>query len=228
MSTINIVFWIFFAALFLGYFAFLNVLDGKDNRSGSVSQMTEDAAIIAIIIVMGFVPQFGYIQVVPGISLTLLHLPVLLGAYRSGWKRGLFYGIAFGVTSWIQALQSATGLNAFFIYPWVSVLPRALFGFLAGLIFAFLKKGNKLYKNGIAVAAVSFLLTILHTVLVFADLFIFYPTKMVAFFSGNSQIANGIMIGVTGILALGCLGEALLGAIFTPIVGKALSRISKH
>lgn len=228
METNGIVFWVLLACLFLGYLIYVHAVTPRDDNGRSVSSMTEDAIIIAIIVVMGFVPQFGYITVVPGISLTLLHLPVLIGAYRGGWKRGLFYGAAFGVTSWLQALQSGTGLNAFFVYPWVSVLPRLLFGFFAGLFFSFLEKGNKLYRNGFLVAAISFLCTILHTVLVFADLFAFYPSEMFAFFSGEGAIGEGIVVGVTLILALGCLGESVLAAIFTPLVGKALTRIDRH
>ncbi len=228
MNVEAIVFWVFFAALFLAYFVYLRFISPKDEESDSVSRITEDSVIIAIIVIMGFVPQFGYISIVPGISLTLMHLPVLIGAYRGGWKRGVFYGIAFGVTSWLQALQNGAGLNAFFIYPWVSVLPRLLFGFCAGLSFSFLKKGNKLYRNGLLVAAISFLLTLLHTGFVFADLFLFYPNEMIAFFSSSSTIGEGITMGVTLMLLLGCLGEATLAALFTPAVGRTLARITRR
>lgn len=228
MNTDVIVFWVFFAALFLAYFAYLRFITPKEEESDSISRMTEDSVIIAIIVIMGFVPQFGYISVVPGISLTLMHLPVLIGAYRGGWKRGLFYGIAFGVTSWLQALENGAGLNAFFIYPWVSVLPRLLFGFCAGLSFSFLKKGNKLYQNGLFIAAISFLLTLLHTGLVFGDLFLFYPNEMVSFFSSSSTVGEGVTIGVTLVLLLGCLGEATLAALLTPIVGRTLAKITRR
>ncbi len=227
MSFDGLAFWLFFAFSFISYMVYLHKVSPEENGY-SVSMMSEDAVIIAIIIVMGFVPQFGYITVVPGISLTLMHLPVLLGAYRGGWKRGTLYGFAFGVTSCLQAIQNNAGLNAFFIYPWVSVLPRVLFGFFAGLSFLFLKKGNKLSHDGLPLAAISFALTLLHTGLVFADLFLFYPNEMIAFFSNSSVIGSGIVLGVTLILVLGCLGEATLAAIFTPIVGKTLDKITRR
>lgn len=226
MSTQGIAFWIFFAFSFISYLIYLHAVSPEE-KGYSVSMMSEDAVIIAIIVVMGFVPQFGYITVVPGISLTLMHLPVLLGAYRGGWKRGIFYGFAFGVTSCLQAIQNNVGLNAFFIYPWVSVLPRVLFGFFAGLFFSFLKKGNKLSHDGLLLAVISFALTLLHTGLVFADLFLFYPSEMISFFSNSSVIGSGIVVGVTLILILGCLGEATLAALFTPIVGKTLDKITR-
>lgn len=227
MNGNAVAFWLFFAFIFLGYLFYLRRIS-PDEKGYSVSQMSEDAVVIAIIVTMGFIPQFGYISVVPGISLTLMHLPVLLGAYRGGAKRGLLYGLAFGITSCLQAIQNNVGLNAFFIYPWVSILPRAIFGFLAGLSFSFLKKGNKLSHDGLLIASIAFLLTLLHTGLVFGDLFIFYSDEMIAFFSSNSAIGNGIVVGVTLILALGCLGEAVLGAIFTPIVGKTLAKVTRR
>ena len=224
MELTTIIFWVLMICLLLAYFRYLHFVSPPSSRE-SVSSLTEDAAIIALIIIMGFVPQFGYITIVPGVSLTLLHLPLLVGAYRGDWKRGILYGVAFGLTSWFQAIQNAAGLNAFFVYPWVSVLPRALFGFFAGLAFFFLKKGDKLYRNGFVIAAISFALTLLHTGLVFADLFLFYPTEMISFFSLSSSIGNGIVVGVTVILLLGSLGEAILGAIFTPIVTKTLTKL---
>ena len=227
MSWQAVVFWLFFAFYFVSYLLYLHKVSPEEGKNYSVSMMSEDAIIIAIIVVMGFIPQLGYISVVPGISLTLMHLPVLLGAYRGGWKRGILYGFAFGITSCLQAIQNNVGLNAFFIYPWISVLPRVLFAFFAGLSFSFFKKGNKLSHDGLLLSAISFALTLLHTGLVFADLFLFYPSEMVSFFSNSSVIGNGIVLGVTLILILGCLGEATLAALFTPIVGKALDKINR-
>ena len=61
-----------------------------------------DAIFIAIIAAMTFVPYVGMITL-PFISFTLLHLPVLLGAYLFGWRKGLLFGIAMGVCSLIKA-----------------------------------------------------------------------------------------------------------------------------
>ena len=134
MNYLTISFWI----LTIIWIALLLISLHKMSPKGNIKarDITFHALIIALIVVMGFVPEAGYISFVPGISFSLIHLPVLLGAYHKGWKGGIIYGIAFGVTSWIQGMMSGVGFNALFAMPWVSIPPRLLFGFFA--LFRFL------------------------------------------------------------------------------------------
>lgn len=220
-----IVFWVLFtlwALLFLGNYkqSYPTSLKSKD--------IAVDAFFIAIIAVMGFVPQIGYIAILPWLSLTLCHLPVLLGAYLYGWKKGALYGLAFGITSWIEALLTGTGFNALFIVPWVSVLPRLLFGFLSGLAFQLLRKTPKIYTNGVAVGALAALLTCLHTALVFLDLYVFYPSVIGNYFVSKDPVVAGVALTFFGLIALGMAGEASLAAIIVPLVGKAVRKIAKE
>jgi uncharacterized membrane protein len=213
--------WVFF------FIQALRLASKKETSEKSVDRthlLAIDALFIAIIAIMGFVPQLGYLTIIAGLSLTLMHIPVLIGAYLFGWKRGLLYGTAFGLTSWIMATLQGTGLNALFIYPWVSVLPRALFGLLAGAVFQLLKKTPKIYGNPAAVGGIAFLLTVCHSVLVFADLFVFFGGTMSALFASSSAVMNGITFTFLAIIAAGVAGEATLGAIITPLAGKGLLR----
>jgi len=225
MEPMTIVFWVMLVILLLLFFAFLSKAIPQNEES--VANITFDGLIIAIIIIMGLVPQVGYITVVPGLSLTLVHLPVLVGAYRGGAKRGALFGFVFGLTSMFQAISNPVGFNAFFVYPWVSILPRLVFGLLAGLLFTLIKKMPKIGANGFAVGALSFLLTMMHTGLVFLDLFIFYPSTMSSLFQGTSSIGEGIVIGFGAVIALGCLGESALASLFTPLIGKSIRKIER-
>lgn len=226
MSYDMIIFW----ALIIIYLAILLVTYNKMATKEEIKtqDITFHALIVALICVMGFVPEAGYISLVPGISFSLIHLPLLIGAYQKGWKGGIIYGLAFGLTSWIQAMQSGTGLNAFFAYPWVSILPRLIFGFFAGLVFDLLRKNPKLYKNVLVIGGISFLLTIAHTVLVFADLFIFFNETMVAYFTSSQPAVEGLTFTFVAIIALGMLGEAALAMLLTPVVSKALMKVRKN
>ena len=111
--------------------------------------------------------------------------------------------------------------------PWVSIPPRLLFGFFAGLVFDLLRKNSKLYMNLFAVGGFSFVFTIMHTVLVFADLFIFYPDTMKGLFLSSSPVAEGVTYTFTMVIAFGMLGEAILASILTPLVSKALSKVRR-
>lgn len=231
--AINITFWVGAIILLLAGSYLYQKMTEKDESQAEkrklIVSMSQDAIIIGIIVLMGFVPSLGYISVVPGvISLTLVHIPVLLGAALFGPKRGFIYGLAFGITSWIQATMNPTGLNLFFVYPWISVLPRVLFGFLAGLIFELLDKKTTICRKSIGQGIVFFLLTALHTGLVFLTLFIFHGGEIMALANGFAgALAFGFTLGFFGIIALGALGEALLSSLVLPPLVKALSRNKK-
>ncbi len=223
MNWTDIVFWIVLVFLFLFFLFLLR----RENPTGVTARsIALDAMFIAIIVLMGFVPQLGYISIIPGLSLTLLHLPVLLGAAIMGPKKGLLYGLAFGLTSWAQALMNPIGLNALFIYPWISVLPRLVFGLLAGFSFKILAKAPKILRGGIGEVLTSFLLTLVHTGLVFLFLFIFNSSEVLAFFTSDEVLVSALGLTFLGVILLGALGEALVAAIIVPLLSRALRKVT--
>ncbi len=233
MNALKIVFWVLLAALLVGVFYFLAKVNAKKSdpttsKKNIIAQLTKDALFLAIILIMGFVPQMGYITIAPGVSLTLMHVPVLIGCACFGWKRGWLYGLFFGATSCIQALSNPVGFNAFFIYPWISILPRVIFGLLAGLVFDLLKKLPKVLRGRLGIGLAGFLMTIIHTGLVFLDLFIFYPSEITAMFHSTSTIGNGLVVGFAVAILIGALGEALLGGIVTAILGPILKKLGER
>ena len=230
MDVLNIVFWVLLAALLVGVFAFLSKTSPKSARSNSsvVAQLTKDALFLAITMAMGFIPNLGYITIAPGVSLTLIHIPVLVGCCCFGFTRGWLYGLFFGVTSWIAAMQSATGFNAFLIYPWVSILPRVVFGLVAGLLYSLLGKLPKALRGRVGIGLIGFLMTLIHTGLVFLDLYIFFPTELTSIFATSSVIGNGLTVAFAVAIGIGALGEAILGGLITAIIGPILKRIGEN
>jgi uncharacterized membrane protein len=173
-----------------------------------------DAMFLAIIAVMTFVPYVGYIQI-GLISFTLIHLPVLIGAALFGWRRGLMYGIFFGLGSLIKATTYPGTIDFLFVNPLISVLPRAVFGLVAGLAFSLARKLPKIYLKGGFIAVLSFLLTALHTFLVLTMLVIVYRPELEVFL--NSSVTwVGLALG--GLITTGALIEAAIAAIITPTV----------
>lgn len=173
-----------------------------------------DAMFLAIIAVMTFVPYVGYIQI-GLISFTLIHLPVLIGAALFGWKRGLMYGIFFGLGSLIKATTYPGTIDFLFVNPLISVLPRAVFGLVAGLAFSLARKLPKIYLKGGFIAVLSFLLTALHTFLVLTMLVIVYRPELEVFL--NSSV-TWVGLAVGGLITTGALIEAAIAAIITPTV----------
>lgn len=186
-----------------------------------IASMTVDAIFIALLLVMTFVPSMGFIAITPFLSLTLMHLPVLLGASLFGWRKGLLYGFAFGVSSYVNAL-TGTGFNALFAYPWVAIPPRAIFGLLAGIVFSLIGKLNKTGIKGIYLTLACFGLTILHTILVFGDLFLFHYDTVAGLMFSDQAIAARLTFAA--IIGLGMLGEALLAAVVIPPLQIAVTK----
>ena len=99
----------------------------------------------ALITVMTFVPYLGYISY-GGLSITLLHIPVIIGAVVLGPKYGGILGGVWGITCIIKAvLAPPTPLEGtIFRNPVVALIPRVLVGIVAGAVFAiFAKKAEK-------------------------------------------------------------------------------------
>ncbi len=206
--------------------ALLSKTDEKNNGPHErIMSMTFDAFFIAILLLMTFVPNLGYIAVTPFISFTLMHLPVLLGAALGGTKKGILYGFVFGVSSYIQALGSA-GFNALFAFPWVAIPPRLLFGLAAGLVFGFVSKVSQKKSMGLYLALGSALLTFLHTGLVFLDLYMFFPSEIGGLFSSTAPIATGTGLTFLLVIVIGMLGEMAIAAFIIPPLYLATSKVT--
>ncbi len=180
-----------------------------------------DAMFLALIVLMAFTP-IGFIPL-PTISVTIIHIPVLIGAYLFGRRRGALYGLFFGAVSCIKSLQAVSSiLDPFFQNPIVSVLPRLIFGYLAGLTFDIIKKF--IPKQGIqqvVVIIASFALTLVHSVLVLGTLGLIYGNKLSELLS-EYYASFWIFMGVT--LTTSSMLEALFASILTPSVSYPLSR----
>jgi uncharacterized membrane protein len=84
---------------------------------------------------LGFIPWFS------GASLTIMHVPVIIGAILEGPLVGLGIGLIFGLFSMIQAAVAPTGpADVWFTNPLLAVLPRLFIGPVAWLVWEALKK----------------------------------------------------------------------------------------
>ena len=227
-NALSIVGLIGMALVLVLFLSFLKTTgEQKYNPHERILSMTFDAFFIAVLLLMTFVPNLGFIAVTPFISFTLMHLPVLLGAALGGPKKGVLYGFVFGVASYIQALSSA-GFNALFAFPWVAIPPRLLFGLAAGLVFGFVGKVSQTKARGLYLTLGSALLTFLHTGLVFLDLYIFYPAEITGLFSSTSPVAAGTGLTFLLIIVIGMLGEMAIAALVIPPLYLATSKVRQR
>jgi uncharacterized membrane protein len=192
----------------------LNVFCYNNNNSRRDILMTQSRTrkivltgiLGAISIVLG-ITHWGFIPWFSGASLTVMHVPVIIGAILEGPWVGVVIGLIFGVFSLIQAAVAPTGpSDVWFTNPIVSVLPRLLIGPAVWIVWKLLKKWEipALIVSGIAGSLTNTIL-----VLSALGLFGFLPWQVIA----TIAIANG-------------LPEAAAAAILVVVVVAAWKRIS--
>lgn len=138
-------------------------------------------AIILGITRWGFIPWFG------GVSLTIMHVPVIIGAILEGPVVGLVIGLIFGLFSMVQAAIAPNGPgDVVFTNPLISVLPRLFIGPVAWLVW----KGLKRWKvAGLIGAGLAGSLTNSVLVLGMFGVYSIYPWPVIgAFFVSNSLL----------------------------------------
>ena len=82
------------------------------NRSSRTVKLVEMALLVAIILILAFTP-LGYIKTL-GLEITLIVVPVTIGAIILGPLGGAVLGAVFGITSFIQCF----GMSPWSSTPW--------------------------------------------------------------------------------------------------------------
>lgn len=183
-------------------------------------KMVQLAFFTAIILLMAFTP-LGYIKT-PGLEITLLVVPVAVGAILLGPTAGAILGGVFGVTSFIQAFSGPLGaalLSISVVGTFVlCVITRILMGWLTGLIFKAMKQWD--HTRLISHATANLAGALLNTVL-------FMTTFVLLFY--NTEYVQGIVsaLGATNplhFIVLFVTVNGLIEALICFVVGTAVSK----
>ena len=156
----------------------------------------------AIAIALG-VTRLGFIPV-PNTTenATIMHVPAIVGAVLEGPIVGVLAGGIFGIFSWINAT------SPLFANPIIAVVPRLLIGLVAWLVYRALRPMNQ--DLAAAAAGVAGTLTNSIGVLGLAIVFGF----------GAAIIPALPVIALTNVLP-----EAVLAAVITPIIARAVNLV---
>ncbi|MCE5257240.1 MAG: ECF transporter S component [Spirochaetaceae bacterium] len=135
----------------------------------------------------------GYIPWLAGASLTVMHVPAIVGGILEGPVVGGIVGGIFGLTALIKAATAPQGpIDVFFTNPLISVVPRIAIGIVAWFFYKLLSK--KSVHAGALAGGVAGSLT--NSLLVLGALVLF---GAIPFASAVSVfVANGIIESVLG------------------------------
>ena len=194
------------------------------NKVFSAKYLVEMALLVAIILLMAFTP-IGYIKTA-GLEITLIVVPVAVGAITLGPKAGAILGGVFGITSFIQCFGMSAfgsvllGINPIFTFI-VCVPTRILEGWLTGLIFNGLVK-TKLPKTA-SVTIASLCCPLLNTVFFMGSLVILFADTMRTQF-GMTKVIPFIaaFVGINGLI------EAAICFVLGAAIAEALRRALRN
>lgn len=162
------------------------------NNKQKTQKLVLAAVFTALIIVMSFTP-LGYLRI-GFVSISFMTIPVALGAILLGPVYGAYFGLLFGITSFIQCFTGdlfgamLVGISPVFTAV-MCIIPRTLIGLLCGLIFLGIKKAS---KNDIGAFLTSSLSAPLINTLLFMG-------SMMLFFYNNPAFHTGLEgLGITG------------------------------
>ena len=191
-------------------------------------------AVLAAIIVFLMFSGLGYIPTGFGFTITILMIPVAIGAILLGPGAGAILGTVFGLTSLATCFLGldALGVALLAISPWKTVIvclvPRILVGYLCGLIFKALNgkilKGRKTDLLSYGIASVS--AALLNTLFFFVALWIFFGSDpaVTQYTGGSSNFF--VLIGALG--GINAIGEAVACLILGTAIAKALNMVMKR
>lgn len=185
----------------------------RNNNSGfKTRRLVLIGALGGISIFLG-VSGLGLIRL-PIFNLTIMHIPVIIGALLEGPIVGVSVGIIFGLFSMYQNFTAPGPTSFIFWNPIIALLPRILIAITSYYSFKLLK--NKLKNISFSVGVSAVLGTLTNTVGVLGLTYLLYLDKYAAALDISREAVGGTLLTVG--LTNG-VPEAIVSALITiPIV----------
>lgn len=200
------------------------------NRAVSAQELTAKGLLTGVLLVMSFTP-LGYFHTL-GIDISLMMIPVAIGAMLMGPNTGLWLGFVFGATSFQQALMgtsmfSATLLNINPIGTFILCIPtRMLMGYLTGVCFRWISKMDK--TKTVCYFAGGFLAAFLNTILFMSVLLLFFwNTPFIQEINATFGNLNPFLfvfafVGINGLLEMPA--SCVVGGMVSKVLAKTVCR----
>ncbi len=180
-------------------------------KSGDhIRKLVITGALGALAVFLG-ITRLGFFPWISGASITILHIPAIIGAILEGPFVGTGIGAIFGLFSLLQAYIAPTGpVDPLFQNPLVSVLPRIVFPLVTWAIYRTMSRWEKI--PAVIVASVAG--TVVHTVLVLSMLVL---TDVTGVLTGGDLAVNGWAVAGAIFIANG-IPEAIAAGILSTLI----------
>lgn len=190
-----------------------------DIQRNKVRQMTIVGLLSGITIFLGLT-GYGFIQL-PIAKLTIMHIPVIVGALIEGPKVGLAIAFMFGGFSLIQNIMAPNLLSFAFIDPRVSILPRLLIPLTVYGVYKLVKIKNESIRIGLAAMIGS----LTNTIGVTGMLFILYLDK---YAQAKEISVDGAKTLIKSLIYTNGILEAIAASAITVAIVLATKKMKKQ
>ncbi len=201
---------------------------GMGNSRENIRKMVVVAMLSGICLFLGLT-GLGFIPL-PLFKLTILHLPVIIGAIIEGPIAGASIGFIFGLFSIYQNITTPTPMSPFFYNPIVSILPRVLIGVISYYVYIFLRSKLKNKRLSIGIAAICGSLT--NTIGVLGSIYLIYFKDYASILMQRGTISSGslgkVTIALLSVIGTNGIAEAVLSALVSIPVVIAILKMQKR
>lgn len=188
-----------------------------------VRKMTGVALLMALVVVLQLVG--GMIPPVGGFTISLVLIPIVMGAALYGPKTGALLGATFGVVVVIGCITGtdAGGAMVFQANPLLCILvvmaKGILAGFFSGIVYSLLKEKNP----GIAMAAAAVVCPVVNTGTFIACMAAFF-LDVLAVWAGGSNVLGYIL---SGLILCNFVPELIINVLFCGAGTRILNSLKK-
>lgn len=193
---------------------------GMEKKGMSTRKLAIVGMLGAISAVLGVTP-LGFIPI-GAISITTMHLPVIVGAILEGPIVGMMVGLLFGIISMVRAFMTPIPTSFIFWNPLVSIIPRMLIGLVSYYVYAFFKKSTK--NEVISMGVSAFLGSMTNTVGVLGISVLIYQDRLSKALSISIEAVRATFAGIA---VTNGIPEAIASVIIAVFVCKAVQKMKK-
>ncbi len=192
------------------------------NKKSSTMKMVGIALMIAMVVVMQAISSI--IPPVGGFSISLVLIPIVLGAAVYGPGAGALLGASFGAIVYINCITGADpgGAMVFQANPvicfFVVMAKGTLAGYVSGLIYRLVKDKN----SYVAMLLAAIVCPVLNTGIFVASMFLFF-IDVLSVWAGGGDLIGYVL---TGLILANFVPELIINVVFSP-AGERICRVVK-
>lgn len=190
------------------------------------------AVFLAILILQTFVPNIGYIRILPALP-AITTVPLTVAVYSSllSPSYGIVFGLIWGLTRLIVAYTQPGDMVSLLLFrnPIIALVPSVFAGFLPSLLTNYFTQKNLEIRKWVY-ALNGGLASMTNTVLVIVLASLFFMKNPNELISNLGNFTAGMPLFIVLLTSLGINGliEAIFTAIVTPVIVYPLHYIMKR